>query len=175
MAASAALDHRPIILTVLLLGAVVLLQTTILEAVAVRGVMPDLQLILVVFLALRRGSMSGQIAGFVGGLLEDVVSLSPLGFHALVKALVGYCSGLVCGLIRPSTIVVPALLVAAAALIKGTVAGLLSLVFGIRLETHLLDQRFWIETAYNVVLAPFLFALLSRIRLLRTVKRPAGP
>ena len=80
-----------------------------------------------------------------------------------------------CGLIRPSAVVVPALLVAAAALIKGAVAGLLSLVFGIRPETHLLDERFWIETAYNVVLAPPLFALLNRIRLLRTVKRPAAP
>jgi rod shape-determining protein MreD len=167
VAGSSAIDHRPIILTILLLGAAVLLQTTVLEFVAIFDVKPDLQLILVVFLALRRGSMSGQIAGFVGGLLEDVVTLSPLGFHALVKALVGFCAGLPFGLIRASALVVPVLLVAGAALIKGMASGLLSLVFQIPLDAHLLEERFWIETAYNVALAPPLFALLSQIRLLR--------
>ena len=168
MPGTSALDHRPIILTILLLGAAVLLQTTVLGFVAVLGVKPDLQLILVVFLALRRGSMSGQIAGFVGGLLEDVVTLSPLGFHAIVKALVGFCAGLPCGFIRASAVVVPVLLVAGAALIKGLASGALSLAFQIPLDAHLLEERFWIETAYNVALAPLLFALLSRIRLLRT-------
>lgn len=171
MAGSSAVDHRPIILTILLLGAAVLLQTTVLEFVAVFGVKPDLQLILVVFLALRRGSMSGQIAGFVGGLLEDVVTLSPLGFHAIVKALVGFCAGLPYGLIRASALVVPVLLVTGAALIKGVASGLLSLAFQIPLDAHLLEERFWIESAYNVALSPLLFALLSQVRLLRT----AGP
>ena len=174
MAGTSAVDHRPIILTILLLGGAVLLQATILDFVAVLGVKPDLQLILVVFLALRRGSMSGQIAGFVGGLLEDVVTLSPLGFHALVKALVGFCAGLPYGLIRASALVVPVLLVACAAMIKGLASGLLSLAFQIPLDAHLLEARFWIETAYNVALAPLLFALLNRIRLLRTVSpRPS--
>ena len=174
MPGASAVDHRPIILTILLLGAAVLLQTTVLRFVAVLGVKPDLQLILVVFLALRRGSMSGQIAGFVGGLLEDVVTLSPLGFHALVKALVGFCAGLPCGFIRASAVVVPVLLVAGAALIKGLASGMLSLAFQIPLDAHLLEERFWIETAYNVVLAPLLFALLSQIHLLRTANSPSA-
>ena len=173
MAVTLAVDHRPIILTILLLGAAVLLQTTVLEFVAVFGVKPDLQLILVAFLALRRGSMSGQIAGFVGGLLEDVVTLSPLGFHAIVKALVGFCAGLPFGLIRASAVVVPVLLVAGAVLVKGLASGVLSLAFQIPLDAHLLEERFWIESAYNVILAPLLFALLSQIRLLRsTSPRP---
>ena len=173
MVGTSALDHRPIILTILLLGAAVLLQTTVLEFVAVFGVKPDLQLILVAFLALRRGSMSGQIAGFVGGLLEDVVTLSPLGFHAIVKALVGFCAGLPFGLIRASAVVVPVLLVAGAVLVKGLASGVLSLAFQIPLDAHLLEERFWIESAYNVILAPLLFALLSQIRLLRsTSPRP---
>ena len=173
MAGTSAVDHRPIILTILLLGAAVLLQTTVLEIVAVFGVKPDLQLILVAFLALRRGSMSGQIAGFVGGLLEDVVTLSPLGFHAIVKALVGFCAGLPFGLIRASAVVVPVLLVAGAVLVKGLASGVLSLAFQIPLDAHLLEERFWIESAYNVILAPLLFALLSQIRLLRsTSPRP---
>ena len=154
------------------MGGVVLLQTTVLDIVAVRGVIPDLQLILLVFLAVRRGSMSGQIAGFAGGMLEDAVSLAPLGFHALVRTVVGFCGGLLHGLIRTSTIVVPVLMLAGAVLMKGLASALLGLIFKVRLDTHLLESRFWIEMAYTAVLAPVLFLLLGHIRLLRpTTKR----
>lgn len=152
------------------MGVVVLLQTTVLDIVAVRGVTPDLQLILLVFLALRRGSMSGQLAGFAGGLLEDLVSLAPLGFYALVRALVGFSSGLLHGLIRTSAVAVPVLMLGAA-LVKGLASALLGLIFDIHPDLHLLEGRFWIEAAYGAVLAPFLFALLGRVRLLRPSKR----
>ena len=148
----------------------VLLQTTVLGIVAVRGVTPDLLLILLVFLALRRGSMSGQIAGFAGGLLEDLVSLAPLGFHALVRTLVGFSAGTLHGLIRTSAIAVPVLILGAS-VVKGWRARSLGLVFDIHPDMHLLEGRFWIEAAYSAVLAPFLFALLGRVRLLRPSKR----
>ena len=154
------------------MGVVVLLQTTALGIVAVRGVTPDLLLILLVFLALRRGSMSGQIAGFAGGLLEDLVSLAPFGFHALVRTLVGYSSGMLHGLIRTSAVAVP-LLIFTASVVKGLASALLGLVFDIHPDLHLLEGRFWIEAAYSAVLAPFLFALLGRVRLLRPSKREA--
>ena len=156
------------------MGGVVLLQTTVLKILAVRGVTPDLQLILLVFLALRRGSMSGQLAGFAGGMLEDLVSLAPLGFHALVRTLVGFSSGQLHGLIRTSAVAVPGLLLGAA-LIKGLASALLGLIFDIHPDLHLLEGRFWIEAAYSAVLAPLLFALLGRIRLLRPARRDARP
>lgn len=165
-------DHRPVILTILLLGAVVLLQTTVLGIVAVGGVTPDLQLILLVFLALRRGSMSGQLAGFAGGLLEDLVSLAPLGFHALVRTLVGFTSGLLHGLVRTNAIAVPVLILGAT-FIKGLTSALLGLLFDVQPDLHLLEGRFWIEAAYSAVLAPFLFALLGRVRLLRPSRHEA--
>ena len=155
------------------MGVVVLLQTTVLGIVAVRGVTPDLLLILLVFLALRRGSMSGQIAGFAGGLLEDLVSLAPLGFHTLVRTLVGFSSGMLHGLIRTSAIAVPVLILGAS-VVKGLASAFLGLVFDIHPDLHLLEGRFWIEAAYSAVLAPFLFALLGRVRLLRPSKREAS-
>ena len=155
------------------MGVVVLLQTTVLGIVAVRGVTPDLLLVLLVFLALRRGSMSGQIAGFAGGLLEDLVSLAPLGFHALLRTLVGFSSGALHGLIRTSAIAVPVLILGAS-VVKGLASAVLGLVFDIQPDLHLLEGRFWIEAAYSAVLAPFLFALLGRVRLLRPSKREAS-
>ena len=155
------------------MGVVVLLQTTVLGIVAVRGVTPDLLLILLVFLALRRGSMSGQVAGFAGGLLEDLVSLAPLGFHALVRTLVGFSAGMLHGLIRTSAIAVP-VFIFGASVVKGLASAFLGLVFEVHPDMHLLEGRFWIEAAYSAVLAPFLFALLGRVRLLRPSKREAN-
>lgn len=164
-------DYRPVILTILLMGAVILLQTTVLGVVAVGGVTPDLQLILLVFLALRRGSMSGQVAGFAGGLLEDLVSLAPLGFHALVRTLVGYSAGLLHETLRTDEVAVAVLTVVGATLVKGLASALLGLIFDVRPDLHLLEGRFWIEAAYGALLAPFLFALLGRVRLLRASGR----
>ena len=137
------------------------------------GVKPDLQLILVVFLALRRGSMSGQIAGFVGGLLEDVVTLSPLGFHAIVKALVGFCAGLPYGLIRASA----AGGAGAAGDRRGADQGRWPAVCCRWRSRFRSTPTCWRSgsgssrpTTWS--LSPLLFALLSQIRLLRTSAVP---
>ena len=155
------------------MGAVVLLQSTVLEVVAVRGATPDLLSILTVFLAVRRGAMSGQLAGFAGGLMEDFVSLAPLGFHALVRTALGFGSGLLHGLIRLDAVVLPFMLLLGAVVAKGLASALLAGLFAIHLDSHLLDERFWIEVAYTAVLAPILFALLARIHLLRPSKPEA--
>ena len=49
-------------------------------------VAPDIPLIVVVLLALRRGPEFGCGAGFVAGLLQDAASGGLLGVQALTKA-----------------------------------------------------------------------------------------
>jgi hypothetical protein len=55
------------------------------------------------------------------------------------------------------------------------VSTLFAWLFAIHLDSNLLDQRFWIQAAYTAVVAPILFALLSRISVLRPVKPEAKP
>lgn len=164
-------NYRPIVLTVFLMGLVVLLQTTVLEIISIRKVTPDLQLILITFIALRRGSMSGQITGFCGGLLEDLTSLSPLGFHAIVRTLLGFCAGLMHGWIRTSTIIVPVLLLFGAEILKGIISSLLEVIYGIHIDLNLTSGRFWIEACYTAVIAPPLFAVLGYIRMFKPTKK----
>ena len=164
-------NYRPIVLTILLMGLVVLLQTTVLELISIRKVTPDLQLILLMFIALRRGSMSGQITGFCGGLLEDLTSLSPLGFHAIVRTVVGFCAGLMHGWIRTSTIIIPVLVLLGAEILKGAVSSLLEIIYGIHLDLNLTDGKFWIEACYTAVIAPPLFVILGYIRMLKPAKK----
>lgn len=70
------------------------LQTTLVPVITVFGIQPDLTMIALLILSLRRGSMSGLWVGFALGLAQDLYSPSILGQHALAKTVVGFCIGL---------------------------------------------------------------------------------
>jgi rod shape-determining protein MreD len=70
-----------------------LAHATLAPALRIADVSPDIPLIVVILLALRRGSEFGCAAGFVAGLLQDVAAGGLLGVQALTKALVGFGIG----------------------------------------------------------------------------------
>jgi len=158
-------ELKTIVISALLLAAAVLLQTTLLRWVALRGVKPDLALIVLVFVAVRRGSMAAQVSGFLSGLLEDVLSLSPLGFHALLRTVLGFCYGLTAGSIFVDPVLMPVLLTIIATVLKGLASSLLVVIFGIPAAGfRIFAGSLWIEVGYNAVLAPFLFAPLRLLK-----------
>ena len=59
----------------------------------IADVAPDIPLIVVVLLALRRGPEFGCGAGFMAGLLQDAASGGLLGVQALTKTLIGFTIG----------------------------------------------------------------------------------
>jgi rod shape-determining protein MreD len=155
-------DLRVTLVTVLAMVVCILLQSTILGKIALRGVRPDLALIVLVFVSLRRGSMVGQVSGFATGFLEDLMNVSPLGFHSLFRALIGFLFGLLSGNVFVDPFLMPMVLTVVATVLKGLLAGIISAVFGIASSGFItFTGRLWIEVGYNGVLAPFLFALLG--------------
>jgi rod shape-determining protein MreD len=77
-----------------------LAQATVAPALRIANVSPDIPLIVVVLLALRRGPEVGCAAGFVAGLLQDVAAGGLIGVQALTKALVGFGLGAAGGRLR---------------------------------------------------------------------------
>jgi rod shape-determining protein MreD len=73
----------------------VLLQTTLTQYLAVWGLSPDIALIWIVYLALRRGQITGTVAGFFTGLVFDLLSGNDgmLGLAALSKTAGGFMAG----------------------------------------------------------------------------------
>ena len=73
----------------------VLLQTTIAQYLAVAGLSPDIALIWIVYLSIRRGQITGTLAGFFTGLVLDLLSGSDgmLGLAALSKTAAGFTAG----------------------------------------------------------------------------------
>jgi rod shape-determining protein MreD len=68
-------------------------QATLGSALRIADVTPDIPLIMVVLVALRRGPEFGCVAGFAAGLLQDVASGGLIGAQALTKALIGFGIG----------------------------------------------------------------------------------
>jgi rod shape-determining protein MreD len=73
----------------------VLLQTTLAQYLAVAGLSPDFTLIWIVYLSIRRGQITGTVAGFFTGLVLDLLSGNDgmLGLAALAKTAGGFTAG----------------------------------------------------------------------------------
>jgi rod shape-determining protein MreD len=161
-------DFRTTFFTVITLAICILLQSTILGRVAIRGVRPDLAMLVLVFVSLRRGPMVGQVSGFASGFLEDLMNVSPLGFHSLLRTVIGYIFGLLSGNVFIDPFLMPIILAVVATLMKGIIAGIVSALFGLVSSGFItFTGRLWIEVGYNGVVAPFLFALLNLFKVFK--------
>src|SRR6195256_4668969 len=72
-------------------------HATLTPMISVAGVTPDLPLIMVILLALRRGPEFGCMAGFVTGLLQDAAGGGLIGVQAMTKAVIGFVIGIAGG------------------------------------------------------------------------------
>ncbi len=152
---------------VLLIGAVVL-QSTILNRIRIVNIIPDLSLIILVYISYRKGCMTGQVTGFVSGLIEDILSISPLGLSTFIKTLIGYLYGLMEGNIFVDPLLMPIILVASATLLKALIMGALSILFPIpQITLNYYIHSLWISILYNSLLAPFIFAVLNLLKALK--------
>ena len=66
---------------------------TLAPALRVADVAPDIPLLVVLLLALRRGPEFGGLAGFAAGVLQDAATGGLIGVQALTKGIVGFAIG----------------------------------------------------------------------------------
>jgi len=103
-------------------------QMKLLPHFALGGIRPDLFLFTVCYLSLRGGGERGSLIGFFLGLVEDSLSLSPLGMRALSFSLIGYLLELAGRDLFLNKILVQGILLFLAGILSGLVT-LLSLNF----------------------------------------------
>ena len=76
-----------------LLFLVAIVQVSLLSSVEIFGGVPNLLLVVIVSIALLRGSIFGAAGGFFGGLLVDTANLETLGLTSLILTIGGYWIG----------------------------------------------------------------------------------
>lgn len=143
-----------------------LLQVGIVSALVVAGGAPDLLLVLVVVLALERGSVPGAVLGFAGGLVVDVLTLDTLGLSSLVLTLAGFWAGRYGETTARSRRLAPLLAVG--------VITVLAAVFALVLR-YLLGEEVVAEHALGTALAPALVLnVLLALPVLRLARKAVG-
>jgi rod shape-determining protein MreD len=140
----------------------ILLQSTFMHLLP-GPVVPDLVLVLCVYLGLHHPTVGAAVGSFVLGYSVDVVSSRLLGLNAFAMTLVFlavYLSSRMIWLHHP---LVTSVIVLFAAVVKGVALGLLWTIF-------LSTDGFWLGAAKHTImeallaaaLAPVIFALLQR-------------
>ncbi|MCL2481709.1 MAG: rod shape-determining protein MreD [Spirochaetaceae bacterium] len=143
----------------------VLLQSTLLKKLPSHYIYPDIALIILIFFSNSRGVLEGQISGFIIGMAEDFLSLSPPGFNSFVKTIIGFIFGNTKGKIFLDPIFFPMLMVLIATLIKGFTAAIIASVFLSQEATpDIFTFRFLIELIENCICAPFVFAFMKLVK-----------
>ena len=80
---------------ILAIALALVLQTTLTRFIVRGTVAVDLVLVVVVYVALSSGSVTGLLAGTVAGLIQDSLSTGLIGIGGLAKTLVGFLSGII--------------------------------------------------------------------------------
>jgi rod shape-determining protein MreD len=140
------------------------LQTTWLSKLSwlMLGVTPDFSLIFLSFFALHFGQLHGTLIGFSTGLLEDSLSVAPLGFYALIKMTVGMLVGLLKNRIALESQLMAFIVVSIATFLKYIIALIIAQLAPVAsLPIIFLGQTFLFELVVNNIIAIPLFYIFK--------------
>lgn len=70
-----------------------LIQMTFVPLIAVAGFTPDLLIMCLVTMGIRRGRVEATVGGFLIGLLQDLATTQFFGLAALSKSIAGFAAG----------------------------------------------------------------------------------
>ncbi len=156
---------RSIAWTTALMALLAYMQSTIMQRIAVFGVVPDAALVVLVFCSIRNGSMEGQVSGFLSGLAFDPISGSPLGFNVLIRTVIGHLYGVFHQKFFIDAFVGPFVLLFTATLLKAGLGALLGLAFPGSIALHAaMGRSVLLEALYNSLLAIPLFLILGLLK-----------
>ncbi|MDA3811436.1 MAG: rod shape-determining protein MreD [Spirochaetaceae bacterium] len=144
----------------------IILQSTLFRYIAIYDVIPNIYLIYLVYTSFYNGGLHGTSCGFFSGLIEDALSISPLGFHALIKTVIGSLYSSFHGLIILDRLLMPMFFVLIATVLNRLLAfGVVSL-YGLSLPAHsIFSKYFLVEIAYTTLLTPIIFFIIDTIKL----------
>ncbi|OAT85612.1 rod shape-determining protein MreD [Desulfotomaculum copahuensis] len=148
-----------------LLALALLLQGTVLGMLRIGGVMPDLVLMLVVFVAFLSGKTEGAFWGFVAGLIKDAAAGSYFGLNALSLMTAGYLVGLAERRLYKDSIPVAMFVTWLAAVVSQLAHYLLLLYWGMDIPPGTAMRVIFGVAFYTAVLVPLFYRRFYRSQL----------
>lgn len=132
----------------------IIIQSTLMPLISIKGIHPDLLLVIVVSYALLSGKEKGVGMGFFAGLLQDLVSGGIFGISTLSKLATGYMFGLAERKVFKEHVLLPVLATLVATLFNGLVGIILLLLFGCKIDiAAAIMQNIVPLLGYNLIVA----------------------
>jgi rod shape-determining protein MreD len=147
----------------LLLFLAVLVQVSILGAYSPLGGTADLLLVVLLQVALLRGSVLGAAAGFGAGLLVDTANLGTLGFTSLLLTVAGFWIGRYGETTARDRFHAPYLSVGVVTILYAFAALVLRFVLGDAVPAHEVLAGLPAAVLLNLILTWPVYALLRRL------------
>ncbi|HZK44148.1 MAG TPA: rod shape-determining protein MreD [Syntrophomonadaceae bacterium] len=137
----------------------IFLQSTLFGFYPIKGALPDLILIFVVFLALLNKPRNAFFYGFLCGLLEDLYIGSFIGINALAKGATAYLISRLGRNVFKDNILIGIITVMFGTIINGVFLVLLSLIsYNVfHLDINILPNMLY-QSIYNILLATPIYA-----------------
>ena len=143
----------------------ILAQSTFYNLFSVNFIRVDIVLIALIAFSYSDTIINGQFYGFITGIIEDIISISPLGFNGLIKTIIGFSYGRIKGKIFLDPILMPIIFVFIGTIYKYIIS-IIILLFLEQPIGYLFKSIFWIELGLNSIMAPVVFAILKAFKLI---------
>ncbi len=156
---------RTLIILVVATAVALILQTTILQALPYVTVVPDILLVLCVYLGLYQHSVGGALGAFVLGYLEDGVSGSAAGLNAFAMSLIFLLIYLTSRRLWVENVISQVVVVFLAFLVKAAAVTILLAIFAsFTRGWGLVVGSLLLQGLLTAATAPVVFTLLKRTR-----------
>lgn len=155
---------RRLLIWALIVVGTALVQTTWLDALRFQGAVPDLTLLLVMYIALVDGEERAMMTAVLGGVFQDVSSDMVLGHHVLSLVLIGYAAGRTATRLVTEHPAIKVALVFAGGLLNGVL--FTAILFVQQPHIHAWNRILTgvvPEAFYTALVTPLLFGALDRV------------
>jgi rod shape-determining protein MreD len=129
------------------------LQSTVIPALSIGGIRPDLVLVVVISAALTGGRETGVLCGAFGGILQDLLSAGPFGVNTLSKILLGLVIGFYERKVNQGNFLLPIVAIVAGTMASTAISALFLLAYGLAGSIPALLIQMIPTTAYHILLA----------------------
>ena len=148
----------------LILLLVFIFQATVMRAMDIRGIVPNLYVVTIVAFGLLRGRLEGALAGVVIGLLQDMFYGNVIGFYAAIYMYIGYFTGYLHRNFYKDSVLIPVGIMSGADLLVNLTVYFFTFLFRGQLAFHrYMGQIIIPELIYTLFVGFVMYRLLFMI------------
>lgn len=146
----------------LILFILAMVETAILSNISFLPAVPDLVLLVSIYIAMMNGKTAGVVLGFISGLILDFITGCPFGYNCLLRTIICYFAGFFNRNLNFRGIFIPFLIGLCGTFAKVFITWLISLFYPNTVLTYsMISVSFFTELLLNSILAPVIFKIVG--------------